>query len=419
MNRKRLPLVGLGVFFCLAGIARADGVILNGVSPRSIGRGGTNLAFADNGAVLFDNPAGAVNLEGQGLADFGVDLMLNDFHFANARNSTASDDSVFPLPQISLLRKTEDGRWAYGIGFFTPAGFSEAFDMEGPPPLFGQHHYKSLGTLTKVLPGVAHRLTDRLSLGATLGVAISHDEFEGPYFLQGPSLLRGTPTVLDLQATGAAPCWSLGMQYKLTENTTFALAYQSESRFRAHGTTRVAVPGLGQSAFDSRLDITWPRSLGLGIRHQLCPRRTLSTDVIWFNWSSAFDDFGIHLNNPTNPLFPAIYEQFPLRWRDTVSVRVGFEQQLSRGRVFRCGYVYHQNPVPLGTLTPYIQATLEHAFSMGYGWTWRCWNVDLSYMFAFSPELTVGTSDLVGGDFDQSFHRAQTHAIAFSFLRRF
>ncbi len=419
MDRKWMPLVACIVLLGLAGTALGDGVMLNGVSPRSIGRGGTNIAHADNGAALLDNPAAAVNIQGKGLVDIGFDLMLSDFHFANDRNNSASVDSFYPLPQISFIRKSADCRWAYGLGVFVPAGFGESFTLEGPPPLTGQRRYQSFGSLGKILPGLAYQATDRLSLGATLGVAITHDEFKGPYFLQGPNAFRGWPTALDLRATGAALCWSVGLQYDLTCATTIGLTYQSESRFRADGVTNVTIPGLGSSAFDSTLDITWPASLGIGVKHQIGSNRTLSTDIIWFDWSSAFDDFGIHLSNPTNPGFPSIYEQFPLHWRDTVSARIGYEQVLGCDRVFRCGYVYHRNPIPEGTLTPLIQATLQHAFSVGYGWKWRCWNIDMAYMFAFGPDQTVGTSDLVGGDFDRSFHRAQTHAICFSFLRRF
>jgi len=225
--------------------------------------------------------------------------------------------------------------------------------------------------------------------------------------------------LLDLQATGNALVWSVGVQYALSEATTLGLAYQSESRFELFGSTNAAIPLMGQSEFDTRVDITWPRSLGLGVRHELCPHRILSADVLWFNWSSAFDDFGIHLNNPSNPQFPAIYEQFPLDWRDTVSLRLGYEHLLEGGGTLRLGYVYHRTPIPDGTLTPYIQATLEHAFAVGYGWTCAGWNADLAYMFSFGPEQTVGASNFIGGDFDLSVHRAQTHCIAFSLMRRF
>ncbi len=419
MNKRCLPLVGVVMLALTTSAALADGVMLNGVSPRSIGRGGTNIAHADNGAILYDNPAAAVNIKGSTLIDIGVDMLINDFHYAGTLGRADEAGNLFPLPQISMIKKSRDGRMAYGLGLFVPAGFSETYDMQGPAVLGGQQRYKSIGSLAKILPTLAYKLNDRLALGATLGVAISHEELEGPYTVQGPGPFKGTKTLFDLQATGAALCWSLGMQYELSDHTTLGLTYQSQSSFRAAGNTVIAVPGYPHVRYDSTLHITWPRSLGVGIRHELCPSRVISTDVIWYNWSNAFDSLGMVLNNPSPQIFPAMLEEFPLRWRDSVSLRLGYEQSLGCDRVVRCGYVYHRNPIPDGTLTPYIQSILQHSFSAGYGWKYRDWNIDLAYMFAFGPNRRVGTSDLVGGDYSNSFHRAQIHDISFSFIRQF
>ncbi len=419
MNRKWLSLVGFATLALTTSAALADGVILNGVSPRSIGRGGTNIAHADNGAILYDNPAAAVNIEGCTLIDIGVNMLISDFHYAGSLARADETNNLLPLPQISMIRKSRDGRMAYGLGMFVPAGFSETYDMQGPAVLGGQQRYKSIGSLAKILPTLAYKLNDRLSVGATLGVAISHDELEGPYTVQSPGPFQGAKTLFDLQATGAALCWSLGLQYELSDCTTLGLTYQSESRFRAEGNTVVSVPGVPDVRYDSTLHITWPRSLGLGIRHELCPCRVISTDVIWYNWSNAFDSLGIALNNPSPGVLPPMLEQLPLHWRDSVSLRLGYEQSLGCDRVLRCGYVHHRNPIPDGTLTPYIQAIFEHSFTAGYGWKYRGWNIDLAYLFAFGSDRQVGTSDLVGGDYSNSFHRAQIHDISFSFIRQF
>jgi long-chain fatty acid transport protein len=419
MNRKRMPLLCLGLWAAMAGVTLADGSLLNGLSPRSIGRGGTNQGFADNGALLCDNQAAAVNIEGERMVDVGVDMMLTDFHYSNNYNGGVSTFGVFPLPQVAMIRRSEDGDWAYGVGFFVPAGFSESYDMQGPPQLSGQQGYKSIGMLGKALPGIAHRVTDRLSIGATLGVGISHVELEGPYFLQSPSAFRGAGTLLDVQQTGASLVYSFGLQYKLTDATTLGATYQSESRFELDGRTVVTIPGLGSSEYASSMDITWPRTVALGVRHELSPCRTVSADVIYTAWSAAFDQLGLRLSDPSTQGFPALDEQVPLRWSDTLSVRLGYEQKLDCNRTFRLGYVHHQNPIPNGTLTPYIQAIPEHSMSVGYGWMWNCWNVDMAYMYSFGPNPQVGTSDFVGGDFDNSNHRAQTHCIALSFMRQF
>ncbi|MBN1911088.1 MAG: outer membrane protein transport protein [Pirellulales bacterium] len=419
MRQIRSTLAVFGILVLLTGTVLADGVTLNGVSPRAIGRGGTNIAHADNGAILYNNPAAAVNIEGTTLLDIGTDLVIGDYHFTNPRNNADADVNPLPLPQVALIRKSCDGRVACGFGIYVPAGFSEDYDMNGPPALPGRHHYKSFGSLMKFLPGVAFRVTDRLSIGATFGVAVTHDEIEGPYCLQGPSPLAGTPLMMDFQGTGATSCWSVGLQYELSDATTLGLTYESESFFRTSGSTHVDVPGLGDCRYDSELRITWPRSLGFGLRHELCPHRVVSMDVIWYNWSAAFDNLTFNLTNPNNPGFIPILERLPLHWQDSISVRLGYEHVLPNKHVLRCGYVNHRNPIPNGTITPYIQATAEHAVSLGYGWKWREWNIDFAYMFAFGQEQHVGASDLLGADFSNSVHRSQVHDISFSFIRHF
>jgi long-subunit fatty acid transport protein len=89
---------------------------------------------------------------------------------------------------------------------------------------------------------------------------------------------------------------------------------------------------------------------------------------------------------------------------------VGYERELACGTL-RLGYVYHRNPIPDGTLTPFIQATLEHAISVGYGWRFGDWNVDAGYVYLFGPNQHVADSQLLGGDFDNSVHDAAMHAV--------
>ncbi|OHB80797.1 MAG: hypothetical protein A2W31_04945 [Planctomycetes bacterium RBG_16_64_10] len=419
MQRRLLSLASVALCLLLVRTSWADGVILNGVSAQTIGRGGTNIAHVDNGTILHDNPAGMTMIDSHSMFEVGGTLLLTDFEYGDRQNAEQTQNRAYGLAEFSLIRRSCDGRWAAGFGVFSPAGFGSIYDLEPLPPFPGPQRYKSFGTLVKLLPGLAYRPTDRLSIGATLGVGITIADLEGPYVLQGPSVLRGTPTLLDLDADGAALVWSLGLLYEVSDRSSLGVSYQSEARFRADGQTLATVPGLGQSFYDTQLDITWPRSLGLGVRHELCEHRIVSTDVIWYDWSSAFDSFGIHQSNPSNAFFPAFSEQFPLDWRDTVSVRVGFEQRVGCDQTLRLGYVYHRVPIPTSTITPFIPASLEHAFSTGYGWRLCDWDVNVAYMYTFGPEVAVQTSGLVGGDFDQSQHRAQTHAISLSLLRRF
>jgi len=406
--------------------ARADGVIRDGLGARSCGRGGTNLAFADNGVILLDNPAGMANVDGRGLFELGFDVLFTDLSYNDPDQAADVIAESHPLPMVegTIIRRSDDGAWAYGLGVYAPAGFSSEYDLQGPFPFLGTRQYRAFGALGRILPAVAFRLSDRLSVGATLGVAVSHVELKGPHFLQAPGPFQGTPTLLDLRSTGAAPSWSVGAQYELTPATTLGLTYQGETHLEMGGRAQVEVPLVGRSGFDAHLDLTWPRWLGLGVRHELCPHRIVSADVIWYDWSSAFDRLNLGLTDPSNPVMaavvgPSLQEQLPLQWRDSVSLRLGYERHLRAARVVRFGYVYHRNPIPEGTLTTYIQTTLEHTFSIGYGWMARRWEIDLAYQYSFSPEIQVGTSSLLGGDFSLSQHRTQVHVLLISLVRPF
>jgi long-subunit fatty acid transport protein len=393
----------------------ADGVILNGVSAVTIGRGGSNLAFTDNGSILHDNPASMAFLDGQSMLQVGVTALFTEFDYADADNDTRGQHQMYPLPEISYLRRLSD-EWAVGAGIFSPAGFGSIFTLEGPAPFTGSQRYASFGSISKLLFGAAYAPSDYLSIGATIGPGLSFVDLEGPYTLQGPSGFAGLPTLLDLSVDGVGLVWSAGITLRLTETTTLGAAFQSESRIDASGTADAVTP-VGSTTFQADADIAWPRSAGGGIRQQLGQRHVLAADVIWFDWSDAFDTFDLNLHSSTNPAFPDFLEQFPLRWRDTVSTRAGYEYHRDNGHIARVGYTHHKNPIPAGTISPFIPAALEHAFSLGYGWNWKGWQINGAYMFTFGPTVNTQTSDFIGGDFDNSTHRDRTHAASISFTR--
>jgi long-subunit fatty acid transport protein len=418
-------LLILVLFLCGSETLQADGFIRDGLGARSIGRGGLNLGFADNGQIVLENPAAIVNMDSLRLSDFGLDLLLTDLEYSDADNGpTGAVDNPMPVGQFSLAYKTADQNLGWGIGVFSHAGFGAEYTLNGPAPFSGPQHYKSFGALLRILPAVSVRLNSRLSVGANLGVAVNHMELEGPYTLQGPSAFLGTPTRFDLQATGAALSWATSIQYLLSPRTTLGFNYQDQSRFKLDGNTQVTIPGLGDSRFDTELSVRWPRSLGGGFKHQLTSATAIGVDVIWYNWSDAFTSFDNTLTNPDNPVFAAVVgtelqENMPLNWRDTVSIRTGFDHKLGNGRTLRGGYIYHRNPIPDGTVSPFIQATLEHAFSVGYGWQAMGYELDVAYQYSFSDQQDVATSQFIGGDFDNASSTVQAHWISLSAIRRF
>ncbi|MEW4487988.1 outer membrane protein transport protein [Thalassoglobus sp. JC818] len=408
--------------FCVVVFAQsgyAEGTYLYGISSRAIGRGGTNVAHRDNGALIYDNPAGIAAVSGNGLIDIGIDTLITDFSYSDPDNRTTSDSTISPLPQLSMVRRSSDGVWAAGLGVFTPAGFGQSYKLNGPFPFLGPQEYNSFGSLTKILPSLAWAPTDRLRIGGTAGVGVTYTSIRLPYFLQEPGPTQGTPVYLDLRGTGAAFVWSLGLQYDLTEVTTLGVTYQSETDMKLDGPARVTIPLAGTARYDADTEIVWPQSVAFGVKHELMPFHTISADIIWTDWASAYDAFKVTLSDPSLAFFPEVTENFPLDWKDGFVFKFGYELETESLGTFRVGYVHNDNPIPNNTLTPLIQSFSQNGFTAGYGCCWADWDIDLSYMYAFGSDRTVGNSDFIGGDFDNARHTNESHAISISAIKRF
>lgn len=394
----------------------ANGLIREGVGPISSGRGGTNLGFADNGAILLDNPAAMVNVAGTGLAEAAVDTAIVGAHYTDLKpNNVQALTRPLPLPEAALIRKSADGDFAWGAGIFVPAGFGATYDMQNS--FAGPQQYKSLGELIKILPGISYRLTDRLSIGGTLGIAFSQVDFQGPFYLpSGP--LAGVPTIINFRGTGVAPTGSIGLQYVLNSRTTLGLNFTTESRLHLGGNTQTNIFGLAPfplySQFGSTAFMSWPRSLALGIKHDLSTRHRVSADVIWYDWKNSFNNIDLTLTNPSNPLVAGaagstINQTLPLRWHDTVSLRLGYEFRPNRRDVWRLGYAYSNSPVPNSTLNPYIDGVVQDFFTAGYSRRMGRAILNIAYQYGFSPTRHIGVSALPGGDFSNSTYNAHVH----------
>lgn len=409
-----------------AGDTFADGVVRDSIGATSSGRGGANIAHFDNGAVLLSNPAAIVNTPTNGLFEAGVDFLMTDVKYADPENGRRSmnNNPVF-LPNLTYIRKSDDDRYAYGVGLYFPAGFAGSWDLNNP--VIGKQSYKSFAAVAKLLPTASMRVTDKLSVGASLGVAISHAELESPFFIQ-TGALAGAPTKLDIQGNDADISWGLGLQYRISDRTMIGASYSSENRFKLDGRGSVdafVAPGVPpiSSRFDVQTDMVWPRSAGVGILHELNDSHRVSLDVLWFNWSHAFDEVDLTFRNPSNPFFaafgPKIRDTLPMDWKDSVSVRMGYEYFMTPCDVLRFGYVHNSVTVPNSTLTPLVPAILEHTFTAGYGKAVNGKRFDFAYQYAFGPTARVRESALVGGDFSYSKVHAQTHWLMASFTQFF
>jgi long-subunit fatty acid transport protein len=172
-------------------------------------------------------------------------------------------------------------------------------------------------------------------------------------------------------------------------------------------------------------DLRWPQILGAGVKHIYKTNHRISFDVLWIDWSSAFSELKFELSEGDNPQLngivsmmtgsDSVQDTFPLHWKDSYSLRLGYEYFLNAKDTLRFGYIYNENPVPSSTLTPLIPGIIKHEVTLGYGRTWDKWAFNVSYLYAFKSEQSVNNSEILGGDFDQSTVRVSAHFLSLRF----
>ena len=424
MSRSRL--IALAMFAALATCAlraAADGLIRDGIGPISTGRGGTNQGFADNAAIILDNPGALVNVQGTGLAELGADTIFTAVHYTDPFNDVQSKARPLPMPVLGIIQKSDDERWAWGIGAFVPAGFGASYGSL-TNPLLGNNLYRSTGAMGKLLPALSYKATENLSIGISVGIAFTDVQLTGPFVFQTPPL-QGLPALVNIGGFGVAPTGSVGMQYQLTDALTIGTTYTEQTNFDIHGGTNASLllpgPTVISSHFDDKLRMHWPRSVAVGLKYCLCPHRRFGADVIWYDWAHAFNQIDLQFFNPTNPVVGGltplpIRDAFPLNWTNSITTRLGYEWDPNDFDTWRVGYTYHGSPVPDATLNPFLDGVLEHGFSVGFSRKMQRATLNVAYQYNFGKPRAVGTSAIVGGLFDNTTLNAQAQFLMLSLL---
>lgn len=411
---SRVALVACVLLVVAARGASADGFLRDGMGPIPAARGATNVAHADNGSVLLDNPAALANVAARTLADVHLGQYLFAFDYADAENASAHGaGSPLPIADAALLfRSATSDRIAYGVGVFVPAGFGAEYDLRTPPALGGERQsYRSFAAFVKVLGGVGFRVTDALAVGVHAGVAGAHIRLRMPYFVQSGDL-AGVPVRVRIDGTGLAPAWAFGAQYALASGTVVGASYTAASDFDADlgGRARVALSG-ARERYDAAIRIGLPRAVALGVRHDVGSSGRVSVETTWRDWSGAFEQVRFDLRHGRGALgVPRVTDVVDLGWRDTWTLGLGYELFASDAHTVRLGYTYHPSPAPSATLTPVIPVTLEHVIAAGLGWRAGPFQLDVSYQYTFGPTRDVGESTLTGGDFAHSRLAVRGHA---------
>lgn len=413
---KKISVVVIGAFFvCCIAVSQtfANGVLLDSMGPISSGRGGTNIAYSDNGTIIHDNPAALAKLKGRSF-EGGTDFLSIPVNYQDQFNDKDAEKAFFSLPSFSYIQSYTQHPFGIGLGLYNPAGFSTEYYLKHRIYNDREQKYASNSSLTKILFGLGWSINDQWSLGIGIGPAQSKIELEGPFTFQ-TGALQGASALLDMNGDDWAMAWNVGLQWRVSSDTTLGLSYINQDKFNMRGDLNLKdpyIPNVGvlplEANYNFECDFQWPQTLGVGLNHQFKVGHRISVDVLWVDWSSAFDELNFQLSEGDNIGFNLLtggsstQDTFPLHWKDSYAFRFGYEYLLNAADIIRLGYIYNQNPVPDVTLTPLIPGILSNLVSVGYGHNWKTWALNFAYQYSFGAKQSVATSKILGGDYDDS-----------------
>ncbi len=389
MNGKKALIVLAVAIVTLAGLARGNGLNLNGLGSRAEAMGGAFVGLADDPSAVFWNPAGAAGFDRQTLGFYLVDLIPSGTY--RVESIDAGSLKAHYLGGLAAYYRPVSPRLVLGLGIYTPSGLGTGWDGNDFIPMTGTaYEWTSRIGVFSVSPLVAFKATDWLSLGAT--VNISYGSFS-LFMPAGTMTLPGDPPEeVDLgqyeeTMTGWGVGATLGVLVRPTDSLGLGLTLRTASTLKFVGTARISnFPYLdfpGESTL--RRDVTWPLWIGAGISWKPVDRVTLTADVQWTRWSSI-ESFESRFEDPVWAILMEESGQDvrAMNWSDKAQIRVGAEYRPSPAWALRAGYTSDPSPAPDSTMNVLLPSYDFDALTAGVGR--RIGDLDLSFGF----ELLLG-----------------------------
>ena len=376
---RKLAASFLALLVVAAAPARAtNGMRMIGFGASQVAMGGASAALALDAASVVSNPAGITELGGR--VDFGASFFKPTVSYRAAEvpglpqpglavGSTerfTSKRGASPVPALGLVIPLDE-QFTFGLGAYGVSGMG----VDHAQNLYGGITYSSYSQM-RFAPGLAWRVSDRLSVGVTANLLYAEMSY---------SAAQGLLQVPHQAASAFGYGATVGVQLRASEALTFGAAYETRSWFQdfefnvpAHqpldpttgapmtsGGQPVVLPaGMDQLAFDQ------PSSATAGVAVRPLRALTVAFDVQWIRWSET--------NGQNQPAYSSDVTRtgampWNLDWSDQWVFKVGAQLQAGPVLALRAGYNYGKSPLRAGRAFENIAfpAIAEHHLTGGVG----------------------------------------------------
>jgi long-chain fatty acid transport protein len=394
--RYPLRVTSLGLLVALFGasLAAASGFGLFQHGARATGQVGAFTARASEPSAVYYNPAAITQLDGFQL-QAGLDFNNPTDKYSSATGSFEDHHVIQFPPHLYATWKPKGNPFAFGIGIDSPAYYTEDWEEALFPGRFLTRRVEL--RLFEVHPVVAYDLGEGWSVGGGVRYLRGNfDQEKNGLFQISPA---GTTTTFPVEVrrnAGAnvdAYAWDLSVHYG-APHWGWGAVYSSEANLKGNGSVGYfardvpAIPGLdaalaarfGAGSISESFKI--PQELRGGIWYAPYPELRFEFDAAYQTWSDL-DTTDITFNPDAFGGGPT--ERTIRDWKNTTSLRLGVEGDVTDNLSLFGGIASEPSPVPGATLEPGFPRGDAMVYGAGFTYNFPKISFDMAYSyFAYS-----------------------------------
>jgi long-chain fatty acid transport protein len=380
-------------------------------SASAIGLDGAKSVLVDDVTAISVNPANLTQLK-KPTASATITFIETGATFTSPMGQKSEARSTLKtLPNIHAAIPLGDGDMVFGLGITTPYGQSIEWSKGSSLPYFSEM------VMVDISPTLAAKLSDKLSIGASLDIYTSELELKQ---LIPWAMVTGNPAApmgaVTLEGDGMAVGATLAMTWNLTEKQHVAVIYRSPFDIDYEGDTRVSnipAPLAPVASADTDFETTFkfPTVASLAYAIDLTDTVTVCAEIEWVEFS-RFETLPLDVGaNNGLGLFPS---EIPQNWDDIWTYGAAASWAYSDSIEVRGTYRYMESPIPDMTLAPTLPDGDKHTLGLGVGWQGERQGVDLAYIYSIIEDRDISENQ---NPMYQGSYELDSHIVSVSYSR--
>ena len=250
-------------------------------------------AVAESAETAYTNPAGMTRID-EKTTSIGAVLFksFKEFEVDESRSTVGgggtSDGDPLLIPAVYHVRPLDD-KWRFGFSANVAAGFGADNGSSWAGRYYNNEFTLAFISLT---PSLAYPVNDRLSLGFSAPITVSHSTTTS--LINNPGPQDGE---LEVESTDVTMSLAISSLYEVSQATRLALIYRAEADYDSEPDVEITRSNLSDDAIDRIEDAInsleyntlLPQSVSFGIFHRLQNDWEVTLDAIWVD----FSEFGV------------------------------------------------------------------------------------------------------------------------------